>query len=202
LVAESEGDIERAQTMNERALAIREAVGDEWAICVSQNNLGMIALLRQDFAEAQTRFESSMRLATEVGDRWVVAVGHHNLGNAFLGLHEPEAAREEFVQALQSYEDYGDTWSIALLVEDMILLALAVGELVPAAEMLGAADALRERLEAPRTPAVTATLDAAFASAPANLGAEVEHAANSRGRNLTSPELATLLRAVGRPATS
>ena len=201
LVAENEGDLERARTMNERALAIREEVGDRWAICVSQNNLGMIALLQQDFAAAEMRFRESMRLATEVGDRWIVAVGHHNLGNATLGLGQPDLAGNEYLQALQAYEDYGDLWSIALLVEDVVPLAIAKDQLVQAAELVGAADALRDRLDAPRPPTAVAVLNAAFARVRSRLGDD-EKEALTRGRKLDSNELGTLLREVGRSSNS
>ena len=201
LVAENEGDLERARTMNERALAIREEVGDRWAICVSQNNLGMIALLQHDFVAAEMRFRESMRLAAEVGDRWIVAVGHHNLGNATLGLGQPDLAGSEYLRALQAYEDYGDLWSIALLVEDVVPLAIAKDQLVQAAELVGAADALRERLDAPRPPTAVATIDAAFAGVRARLGDD-EQEALARGRRLDSNELATLLREVGRSSNS
>ena len=201
LVAENEGDLQQARTMNERALAIREEVGDRWAICVSQNNLGMIALLQHDFMAAEMRFRESMRLATEVGDRWIVAVGHHNLGNATLGLGRPDLAGNEYLQALQAYEDYGDLWSIALLVEDVVPLAIANAQLVQAAELVGAADALRDRLDAPRPPTAVAVLDAAFAAARPRLGDD-QHAALARGRKLDSNELGTLLREVGRSSNS
>jgi class 3 adenylate cyclase/tetratricopeptide (TPR) repeat protein len=201
LVAENEGDLERARSMNERALAIRQEVGDSWAICVSQNNLGMIALLQHDFGAAQMRFEESMRLAAEVGDRWIVAVGHHNLGNATLGLGEPAVAGSEFLQALHAYEDYGDLWSIALLVEDMVLLAVANDQLVQAAEMVGAADVLREHLDAPRPPSAAATLDEALEPVRLRLG-DTELLARDRGRNLDPAALATLVREVGRPPNS
>jgi class 3 adenylate cyclase/tetratricopeptide (TPR) repeat protein len=197
LVAECEGDLEQARTMNERALALREELEDRWPICVSQNNLGMIALLQNDFAVAQMRFEESMRLATEIGDRWIVAYGHHNLGNANLGLGEREEAGHEFLQALQAYEDYGDLWSVALLVEDMVLLALAKEEPVRAAELVGAADALRARLEAPRPPAISATLEAALGPVRPRLGDD-ESAAHDRGLHLDATALGILLREVGR----
>ena len=196
LVAECEGDLEQARTMNERALEMREELGDRWPICVSQNNLGMIAQLQNDFAVAQMRFQESMRLAVEIGDRWMVAVGHHNLGNANLGLGEPGMAGDEFLQALQAYEDFSDLWSVALLVEDMVLLALAKDEIVRAAELVGAADALRTRLDAPRPPAVAATLEAALATVRPRLGDE-ESAAHERGNNLDSALLGALLREVG-----
>jgi class 3 adenylate cyclase/tetratricopeptide (TPR) repeat protein len=197
LVAECEGDLEQARTMNERALAMREELGDRWAICISQNNLGMIALLQNDFAVAQMRFQESMRLATEIGDRWIVAVGHHNLGNANLGLGAAAEAGDEFLQALQAYEDYGDLWSVALLVEDMVLLALAKDELVRAAEMIGAADALRTRLEAPRPPAVAATIEGAMSAVRSRLGDD-EATAHDSGLSLDATALGVLLREVGR----
>jgi tetratricopeptide (TPR) repeat protein len=198
LVAECEGDLDEARTLNERALAMREELGDRWAICISQNNLGMIALLQNDFAVAEMRFRESMRLATEIGDRWIVAVGHHNLGNANLGLGRPEDAGSEFLTALQAYEDYGDLWSIALLTEDMVLLALAKEQFVHAAELIGAADARRSRLDAPRPPAVAATLEAAMDPARALL-ADDEAAAHARGVTLDDAELGVLLRHVGSP---
>jgi hypothetical protein len=157
----------------------------------------MIALLQNEFAVAQMRFEESMRLATEIGDRWIVAVGHHNLGNAGVGLGDQEMAGNEFLQALQAYEDYADLWSVALLVEDMVPLALAKEQLVHAVELVGAADALRTRLEAPRPPAVAATLDAAIAPVRLSLGGD-EAAAHERGTRLETTALAALLREVGR----
>jgi predicted ATPase/class 3 adenylate cyclase len=196
VVAECEGNLELARTMNERALAMREEVGDRWPICVSQNNLGMITLLQRDFGVAQQHFQESMRLAAEVGDRWMIAVGHHNLGNTKLGLGEFAMAGDEFLQALQAYEDYGDLWSVALLVEDMVLLALAKDQLVHAVELVGAADGLRTRLDAPRPPAVAATLANALVSVRPQLG-DTEAPARERGLRLDEISLGLLLREVG-----
>ena len=106
-------------------------------------------------------------------------------------------AGDEFLQALQAYEDYGDLWSVALLVEDMVLLALAKDELVHAAEMLGAADALRTQLDAPRPPAVEASLEAAMTAVRPRLG-DAEPAARGRGSGFDAGVLGALLREVGR----
>ncbi|HEX3089839.1 MAG TPA: tetratricopeptide repeat protein, partial [Ilumatobacteraceae bacterium] len=196
VVAECEGNLELARTMNERALVMREEVGDRWPICVSQNNLGMITLLQNEFGVARQHFQESMRLAGEVGDRWMIAVGHHNLGNTYLGLGDTAKAGDEFLQALQAYEDYGDLWSVALLAEDVVLLALAKGEPIHAVELIGAADALRTRLDAPRPPAVAATLDTALAPVREQLG-EDESVARERGLGLDEVALGILLREVG-----
>ena len=106
-------------------------------------------------------------------------------------------AGDEFLQALQAYEDYGDLWSVALLVEDMVPLALAKEELVHAVELVGAADALRTQLDAPRPPAVVATLNAALVPFRPRLGDD-EAAAHDRGLHLDAAALSELLREVGR----
>jgi tetratricopeptide (TPR) repeat protein len=196
VVAENVGDLELAREMNERALAVRQEVGDRWAISVSLNNLGMVAHLQRDFADAERRFSESMRLAAEVGDRWIVAVGHHNLGNARLGLGHLADAGAEFVAALSAYETFGDRWSLALLVEDIVPLAVALGRPVQALELVGAADEMRRQLEAPRPPAAIAMLDDIIGPAVAELGAD-ESAARQRGEGFQQSQLSEVIRALG-----
>jgi class 3 adenylate cyclase/tetratricopeptide (TPR) repeat protein len=162
LVALNEGRPDVAQAMNERALAVRRALGDRWAIAVSLTNLGMAQLDERDFVAARTSFAESMRLADEVGDRWLVSVGHHNLGLATLGVGDLDAAADELAAARDAYVRHDDRFSLAMLMEDAVPLAVARGRLDLAARLVGAADALREQLDAPRPPAVTAGLDRAL----------------------------------------
>jgi tetratricopeptide (TPR) repeat protein len=200
VVAEQVGDYAEARELNERALAVRQEVGDPWAIAVSQNNLGMIALLQEDYPRATEHIAASMRLAEQVGDRWIVAVGQHNYGNAQRGRAEYAASGAAFLAAQQAYLDHDDRWSMALLVEDVIFLAVDTGQDREAVDLLGAADALRDALDAPRSPAPAALTDAALAPVRDRLGAaaDIEYAA---GRRLAAAELAELVRRVcSRPA--
>ena len=198
VVAESEGDLETARAMNERALAVREQVGDRWAISVSLNNLGMVAHLQNDFAAAERRFEASMQLAAEVGDRWIVAVGHHNLGNARLGLGHLVEAGAEFLEALEAYEDFGDRWSLALLIEDVVPLAIALDKPFEALQLVGAADAMRRDLDAPRPPATVTLLESTIAGAQSSIDV-TEGDARLLGEQLTGVELSELLRGLSTP---
>ena len=198
VVAESEGDLETARAMNERALAVREQVGDRWAISVSLNNLGMVAHLQNDFAAAERRFEASMQLAAEVGDRWIVAVGHHNLGNARLGLGHLVEAGAEFLEALEAYEDFGDRWSLALLIEDVVPLAIALDKPSEALQLVGAADAMRRDLDAPRPPATVTLLESTIAGAQPSIDV-TEGDARLLGEQLTGVELSELLRGLSTP---
>ena len=174
IVAEYRGDYAAAQELNESSLELRIQDGNKAAIGVSQNNLGMIAALRQDYAGAKARFEESMRLAVEIGDTWMVGIAHNNLGNAHRGLHEYAEACREYAAALSTYRAYDDQWALAVLYEDVALLAAPVGAAESCARLVGAADALRERLGSPRAPDVQAQVDQALDSVRAALGGQVD----------------------------
>ncbi len=97
-----------------------------------------------------------------VGDTWMVGLGHNNLGNAHRGLGEYDEARSEYAAALGTYRAYDDEWALAILYEDVALHAGAVAGVSASASglrLIGAADALRERLGSPRAPDVQAQRD-------------------------------------------
>ncbi|WP_372730083.1 tetratricopeptide repeat protein, partial [Nocardioides sp.] len=158
VVAEYQGDYDEAGRLGEQALALRREIGDRWAIGISQNNLGMLAILRGRPEEARERFEESMALHTEVGDTWMVALGHHNLSNVHRDLGETDRAREYAVQALAAYRAYDDAWALASLLEDVALLDAGLGRAEDAWRLVGASDAVCERLGSPRTPDVWSRL--------------------------------------------
>ncbi len=196
IVAEYEGDYALAGELNRRALDLRTEVGDRWAIGVSQNNLGMICLLTGDHAQARDRFAEAMRLHSEVGDLWMVALAHHNLGNALLGLGSHAPARVHFAETLGAYRRHDDRWSLAMLFEDLAALAVAGEEPLTALELVGAADALRDVLGAPRSPAQDEHLAAVLA--PARL-ADPTGGALERGRARGLDEAVAVAELVCRP---
>ncbi|MDX6256805.1 MAG: hypothetical protein QOJ11_3139 [Frankiales bacterium] len=197
VVAEQLGEYDDARQLNEQALEVRTSVGDPWAMSVSHNNLGMIALLQQDYRRAATHIGESKRLAEAVGDLWIVAVGQHNDGIAQRGLADYVRSGEAFAAALQTYLDHNDRWSITLLVEDVAFLSMDTGQHRNALRLLGAADALRSELSAPRSPAPAHLLDEALAPARQSLGEDAQTAIDE-GAISTLSDITVLVRQVCR----
>jgi class 3 adenylate cyclase/tetratricopeptide (TPR) repeat protein len=197
VVAEQLGEYDDARRLNEQALEVRALVGDPWAMSVSHNNLGMIALLQHDYRRAAVHIGESMRLAELVGDLWIVAVGRHNDGIAQRGLAHYAASGEAFAGALQTYLDHDDRWSIALLLEDVAFLAVDTGQERDALRLLGAADALRLELAAPRSPAPAQLLEDALSPARRSLG-EDARAAVDEGAVAKAEDIAEFVRQVCR----
>jgi len=174
IVEEYEGHYEASRAYHERALALRTELGDRWGIGVSQANLGMIASLQGRYEEARQRLEEGIRLNREVGDPWMLALCQNNLGNATRGLGDNAAARRHYGEAMRAYRERDDRWAIAFLLEDVGVLAARVGAHERGLRLLGAADAVRAEIGAPRPPALEDELEREFARSHRALGEGAE----------------------------
>ncbi len=184
IIAEYRGDYGRSRGFHERALALRTEIDDRRGIGNSTNNLGMIAVLQKQYAEARDWFQKSMLLSREVGDAWMVAVCHNNLGNATRGLGEYASARRHYADSLRAYHAYDDRWSLAFLLEDIGILAALDGDARSALELLGAADASRQAIGAPRAPSLEEEIREQMAPAVATLSVHDRLTSRERGREL------------------
>ena len=184
VVSEYRGDYATGRAFYERALALRTELGDRWAIGISMNNVGINALNQDDYLEAREWFTKSMQLCWEVGDAWMVAIGLNNLGNANRGLGDYESARRNYADSLRAYRSYDDRWALAFLLEDIGVLAAFEGEPRSALVLIGAADASREAIQAPRAPVLEEDIARKIAPSVAALADEERTAYRARGQAL------------------
>lgn len=184
IVAEYRGDYQESNRYHERALALRTEIGDRRGVGNSTTNLGMIAFLQTRYAEARDWFQKSILLNREVGDTWMVALCHHNLGNATRGLGDYASAQKHYADSLRAFRAYDDKWSLAFLLEDIGILAALSGDPRTALELVGAADASREAIGAPRSPSLSQEIEGQLAVAVVSLPAQEALADRERGRSL------------------
>jgi len=182
IVEEYRGDYDASKTFHERALALREIVGDVGTISISMSNLGMVATLQKRYEEARDWFEKAMGLNRQIGDTWLVAAGHNNLGNAMRGLGDRAQARRHYGESLRAYHAYDDRWSLAFLLEDIGMLAAQEGDAAKALELIGAADAIREAIGAPRAPSLQLEVERQLSEAAVKLTDEERATCRQRGR--------------------
>jgi class 3 adenylate cyclase/tetratricopeptide (TPR) repeat protein len=184
VIAEYRGDYPASRAYHERALELRREIGDRWAIAVSMINLGMIATLQRRFDEAGERFDQALRLSREVGDGWMVALCQNNLGNTMRARRDTVQAGEHYAQSLRAYWGFQDRWALAFLLEDVAVHAAMQRDAVCALELIGAADASRTVIGAPRAPSLDLEIEQHLATAAAGLPEDDRAAARDRGRAL------------------
>ena len=147
-------DYERAERSFEAAIRHWEKTGDRRSLGVAYENLGCVALCVGDDARAEELLATSRDLAEASGDL-------HNLSSSLRGLARVSLLRGEidrgeqlFRQSLELARELGERHALAECLEGFAFVAAARGARERAADLLAAADALRESIRAQRRPDV------------------------------------------------
>jgi adenylate cyclase len=90
------GDYAKALDHHQRALMIREEIGDKKGVASSLNNLGLVYHDQGDFARALEHQRRSLKINEEIGDKQSVAKNQKNIGQIY-------AAQNDYPQALDHY---------------------------------------------------------------------------------------------------
>jgi tetratricopeptide (TPR) repeat protein len=158
--------------------------------------------LAGDHESARRRCEEAIRLAAEVGDRSNVAIGQNNLGDALRDLDRLDDAGGAYAAAVETYRDINDLGPLMALLEDVAILAVRRGDHRDAFTLVGASDALRAAIGAPRSAGAEAGLVEQLDPSRAALGDEAADAARLAGSRLeVEPAIALAIEAArGGPA--
>jgi predicted ATPase/class 3 adenylate cyclase len=81
LLAETQGDYDRAEALHREALALSRERGDTTGVARALGNLGVVAFDRGDDDQATTFLDESLALAREIGDQFLIATALNDLGS-------------------------------------------------------------------------------------------------------------------------
>ena len=157
------GDFDAAQTELEEALALRKQIGDRRAIFSTLTNLASLAHAQGDFVRARQGQEEALAIARELNDHFAAAISLVNLGNTLLALHDCSGARTCLTEGLRLQTVVGSRLGQAYALEGLASHAAQTNRPERAGVLLGAAQALREVIQAMRSPLEQERLNAMFA---------------------------------------
>ncbi len=128
VLADSQGDSERAERLHRESLDISRRLGDFHGIAWSLNNLGVVAINQGDYARARTLLEENLAVAEETGDTADIATALIDLGQVahFGGDHE--RARTLFTRSLELFRALGDESCTARALNNLGTVLFAFGE--------------------------------------------------------------------------
>ncbi len=182
------GDLPTARSFYEQSLTLWRATGDPWGSSLPLMALGGIALSQADYAAAQACFEESVALSRSIGDRWGLSWVLSGLGNLALRRGDLGRAKAIFEESLTLGRDMGNPIGIIVCFGGIARLAAAQGDTVRAARLIGAAEALRESLNAYPWHATRLAYEQNVADARAQLDEEAYAAAWAEGRAMKIEE--------------
>jgi DNA-binding CsgD family transcriptional regulator len=178
------GESARAIDLLEQSLGLARELGDELAIALALMILGVTSLEQGRFLEARGLLADALQLYARNGVVTLVAVVRTELGCVARGLGEPVLAATLLRQGLVVHHAAGDRTFMGIGLRQ---IAAVLAEPLPrrASMLLGAAEALRERLGAAHPPSDRANDERAIAAIRTRLADGAFAAAWAEGRALT-----------------
>ncbi|AVT39291.1 BTAD domain-containing putative transcriptional regulator [Plantactinospora sp. BB1] len=143
------GDLDRADSRLWASLRRHERLGDPLAAASALMNLGAVALYRGDIDRASSLVDLALRRYSTVGFPEGVGWAHNLRGLVELRGGRTGRAARHLRLSLAAHRQVGDRWRTASVLEALAEVARLDGDPVRGAELLGAADRIREEIGAP-----------------------------------------------------
>lgn len=192
-LAVAQGDHARGAALLEASISAAQAVPDQRLAGImaawSLTNLAVISRRIGDFTLATERLEAAHRRIRDAGYTAGTMLSLGDLGDVARDQGEYERALSFYREALALGRGNPRTRLVADVVEGVGIVATATGEAERGARLLGAAEALRERIGLRfRVQENQTSQEQAVAAARAALGEQRFTAVWAAGRNLTPSE--------------
>lgn len=155
LVAEFQGDLERAITIYQEGMLLRRESGTPRRIAVGLGNLGdaELYLWPDKPKQAIQRFNESLELYQASGDKRGIADMLVSLGDAALFQADYAQARQHYHNSLLLYQaTHANKKRVVRCLERLAEVVRIQGKPEQSAHLLGATKALREQIETPLPP--------------------------------------------------
>jgi predicted ATPase/DNA-binding CsgD family transcriptional regulator len=178
-----------ARSLYEESLSIYGKLGISQGIANSLVGLGHVTLSEGDHRLAHSRYEEALAIYSELRDRPGIAWALFGLGQVALEVGDHSQAGTRYESSLKILCALGDKWFTTLCLVGLAGVAAAERQLERAAQLLGAAEALREAVGMPIPPSMRASYERYQAVARRGLDKKRWTAAWIEGRSITPEQV-------------
>ena len=190
------GDLQRARLLLEESITLSRRLGHKVSISYALYELGFVLFFQGDIIKTRSLFEEALALSKELGDRRGIASGLYSLGWVDYDQGHYMTARALLEESLAILRKLGHQWTITLCLEALARAIAAQGQLVGAAQLWGAAEALREAIGAPLPPIALNIHEQTVAAARAQMSEDAFASAWTQGRTMTFEQVLALQKPV------
>jgi predicted ATPase/transcriptional regulator with XRE-family HTH domain len=166
LAAYWQGDYAGAAELSEQCVVSYGELGDQMGAAYALDNLGMAVYKQADFARAADRIAASLRSLRELGDQVGIAMALTDLGTVVRAQGDRAQAARLHAEALAIAWRMGDKRRLAFCLEGLAF-TFEPARFAEAAQLLGAAEALRKAIGAPLPQAELADYERGVAAVQA-----------------------------------
>jgi predicted ATPase/class 3 adenylate cyclase len=135
VLAETQGDYDRAEALHREALALSRERDDKSGIARALGNLGVVAFDRGDDEQATISLEESLALAREIGDQLLVATALNDLAAVAFERGDLDRAESLYQESLGLRRRSGSGSEIARALNNLGSVAFARGDFGDACQL-------------------------------------------------------------------
>ena len=183
-IAYHEGNRTRAKSLWEECLALRRDLGMAWHAGITLLNLGEMAYADGEYRHAVAFLREGLALFEQIRNPSGMAWMLRNLGAVLSQLGAYSESLAYFRRGIELHRGLGYQFGIAGGLDGLATSAAKQRRTENAAWILGAADALHERVGIPRQPEMATEMARVREMIRATLGETAYAAAAARGREL------------------
>jgi predicted ATPase/class 3 adenylate cyclase len=140
------GDVEGVQAKLAEGIAIAREIGDEAQIGRFLQGEGYMAFLTDDFERARALLEEGLEQAERGDDRMAIAVANHTVAQVARLQGRLDDASRHYRRSIEVWQELGDVASMTEPLQGLAAVEIATGGVERGVRLLGANDAIRERL--------------------------------------------------------
>jgi non-specific serine/threonine protein kinase len=192
--ARSLGHLSRAHVLLEASLSIRDRPGSP-AAGIVLGELGVLAMLAQDWQVAEARFRDAIAHQRTTGDHWGLGLTLANLAELYVRRSDWRSAAPLIAESIEIMRPMGDPFTVAQLLDYAGMVAIAAGDGGIGLRFMGAADFQRQRLQLRSTPVSRDLVESWMDRAQGILGQHAARRALEAGRETTVSESLALAEA-------
>jgi non-specific serine/threonine protein kinase len=196
-LAASQGDDASVDALLTASMTIERELGEQSAYAGSLATNALLAHRRGDLVRARAMLEESLAIARELGDQWAIARLLQQLGDVAVDADRFAVARARYEESLLQSQMVGDAWGVASTLEGMAILAQTRADSARALQLIGAASAVRQRIDPTSSaPIQRLRVQESSSAGEAALGAERAAAAHAAGLAMSLDQAVTFARTI------
>jgi len=178
-------DVTRIKAYLEESESIGKNAGYRWTTSMSTFGLGRVAAAIGDLETARAKFLESANIANGFGNKRIIYSSHSELAHILREHGEIDEPLEIYRELLPKWKDLGHRAAVAHELECIAFILSKKGDTQRSAQLLGAAEALRETIDSVMTTLEQAEYEREVSTLRAKMNAVDLKKAWNDGRRMT-----------------